>query len=393
MLGNKKLEKFNKLIFSIALFSIILRKYIIYFLNREIPIGGTLSYLLYIPIVLLGIQFLINKNRYKRGISFLLISLIVFLMTKDGSILVLMLMALSIEDINDKYIVKSYLNIHIIFMIVFMIFMQIMPDLAQTSEVHYRTVDGIRTARGTFGAGNPNFIFLILLPVYTAYIYLRFEKYKLLDRLIILSSLYIVYVNTYSRTGLLAIVAGLIFVEIIRFIKLKGNNLLTVLVSSSASILAIISVAVALLLNNSILANKLLSSRPIHWNVYLQQEGRVFNFFGNNYPSYIRKLHPVDNSYIYILSILGMVTLILLLILLYKGLKKYIEMDNKKNIVIVLIFIIFSFGENVLIDVALNFSLILLIKHAISYDNEKVNTYEYIQSILKNIKNRRINKC
>lgn len=389
MLDNINIEKLNKGFFSIALFITLIRKHIIYFFNKELLMENTLSLLLYASIGILMIQFLLNSKHSIKGLIFLIVSIILYLFTKEGSILVLTLMALSIETIDNKYVVKSYLVIHIALLIFCMVTVWLLPELGQHQQVHYRIVDGVKIARYNFGAGNPNFIFLILLPVYAAYIYLRFNEYNAFDRLLIIISLIVVYINTYSRTGLLAMIVGLLLVEIIRLIKIKEDNIFGKLISVLPFLLAIVSIATALLFKNSEIANKILSSRPIHWNVYIEQFGKIFNLFGNEYPAYIRKLHPVDNSYIYILSILGMVTLILLLLVLYTGLRQYIKLDMKKNIVVVTIFLIYSFGENVLIDVALNFTLILVIRDIIMYNSNIVNIYKIAIEIAEKYRSRR----
>ncbi|MEG0180813.1 MAG: hypothetical protein RRZ84_01565 [Romboutsia sp.] len=389
MIEAKKLDKINKGIFLVALFCTISRKYINYFLDKAVPIGGTLSYLLYLSLGLFLLQFLINKNRSKRGIIFLIISSFLFVVTGEGSILALTLMGLGMEVINEKFAIKSYFSMHVILFVGCVIFVAIFPDIGHRQEMHYRIVDGYNIARYSFGSGNPNSVLFALLPTYTAYIYLRFDKYNMWDRILIGLSLYVVYINTNSRTGLISIVAGLVVLEILKVIKVKESKIVRWILTLSPVIMTLASVGSALFLHKNKIAIKLLSSRTMYWHLYIREQGSLFNLFGNDYPATMRQQNPIDNSYIYIISILGMVTMILLLIVLCKGLSEYAKRDMKKNIIVVIVFLIFAFGENMLIDAGLNFALALLIKDVIVFDSETVNIYKYPFDLLRKINYRR----
>jgi hypothetical protein len=57
----------------------------------------------------------------------------------------------------------------------------------------------------------------------------------------------------------------------------------------------------------------------------------------------------------------------------------------KKNIVCVLMFFIFAFGENLLIDSAISFSLMMLIKDVIIFNSEEINIYTYYKQMPRDI--------
>jgi hypothetical protein len=84
---------------------------------------------------------------------------------------------------------------------------------------------------------------------------------------------------------------------------------------------------------------------------------------------------------------LGMVTMILLLVVSCKGLYEYSKRNMKKNIVCVIVFFVFAFGENILIDSAINFALIMLIKDVIVFNSETINIYTYYKQFPKDIIN------
>lgn len=387
MIESKKIDKINKGLFLLALFCIIVRRHIIIFIDKDVQIGAVNSLLLYGALGLFLLQFLINKQRSKKGIYFLGASIILFLFNRDGAVLALVLMALAMEHIDTRFMVKSFFSMHVILFVLGMLISMILPDIAHRPEMHYRIVDGYNSVRYSFGTGNPNSVFLALLPVYTGYIYLRFEKYNIWDRLFIIASMLVVYSGTNSRTGLISIAAGLLVVEILRKVDLKNSKVMRFLVTYSPLIITLISVLSALFLHKNKIAIKLLSSRTMYWHMYIKEYGSLFNLFGNSYSPEFKAVNPADNSYIYIIAILGMVTMVLLLLVACKGLYEYSKRDMKKNIVAVLVFFVFAFGENMLIDPALNFALVILIKDVVLFNSETVNLYTYYKDMPKDIVN------
>lgn len=389
MVESRKLDKINKCIFLVAIFCIIFRKYIQIFVDQDVALGKTTSLLLYGSMALLLLQFIINKNRSKKGLFFLIGGIALYLITRDGSILAIVLVALGMEVMTDEFSAKSYLGMHSFLFIVGMIFVAFLPDLAHREEIHYRIVDGLNYARYSFGAGNPNAVFFVLLPVYATYIFLRFKKYNILDRLVIAASLYVIYTNTGSRTGLLSIVAGLIVVEILKVVNLKESKIVKYGVTFTPIIITLISVVSSVFLYNNEILIKLLSSRTKYWHTYVQKQGKLFTLFGNDYSDAMKVQNPLDNSYIYIIAILGMVTMTILLVILCKGLYEYCKRDEKEKIVAVLIFLIFAFGENMMLEAGINFGLALIIKDMITFNSEPINIYKYPMELLKQIRNRR----
>lgn len=389
MIESKKIDKINKGLFLLALFCIIFRKYIEIFVDKDVPLGRTSSLLLYGSMGLFLIQFLINKNRNKNGIFFLAIAGVLYVITRDGSILAMMLLALAMEVVGDRFSIKSYFSIHVLLFIGGMIFAVVYPDLAHRQEIHYRIVDGYNYARYSFGAGNPNAVFYLLLPVYAAYIFFRFKKYNIWDRLILLATMYVIYTNTDSRTGLLSIVACLLVVEILKRVDIKENKLFKSCISLFPIFITLVTVVLAVFFYNNKVLIKLLSSRTKYWHTYIQGQGKLFTLFGNDYSAAMKIENPLDSSYIYIIAMLGMVSLILILYVLSKALYEHCKNDNKEKIVVILMFLIFGFGENMLLEAAINFSLAMAIKDVMILDGENVNIYKYPFDILKSVKNRR----
>lgn len=389
---------FNKILYTITLVLILLRKYTISMLNEGTVPSIVLSLLFYASIALLFIQFLLRKKHNATELGLLLVACVLYVFTREGSILTIILLSISIIDIDDEYVVKSYIVTTCIFMVIAVLFGTFLPDFAQTMNAHYRTVGSDYVERQTFGFGNPNSTFLFMLPIYSGYIYLRFKKYNIYDMIILLLVTLFIYSKTMSRTGLMTIIGVLLVVEILRFVDLKKHKIIANLFRLSPVILLMLSLIISIMFANNPTLNSILASRPRHWNSYLVTDGSLFTLFGNSYPPDMREIHPLDNSYIYILSMLGVVSLIFFISILCKGIDIFIKKDEKKYLSIVMIFVVYAFAENILLEVGYNFTIFILVKHIIM-NNSKYFTIKDILNMIKNgefsikNRNRRLKKC
>ncbi|MEG1311644.1 MAG: polysaccharide polymerase, partial [Romboutsia sp.] len=159
----------------------------------------------------------------------------------------------------------------------------------------------------------------------------------------------------------------------IKFIKLMP------IICTGASLL------IGTVLSNVHFLNKVLASRPLHWKSYLIEEGSIFTLFGNKFSSEMKMAHPLDSSYVYIVAILGLVSLVFFMYLLYKGLGIFIKNNDRKYIAIVMMFLVYSLAENILLEAGYNFTIVLLIKHIIN-DNKNDFTIKEGFNLIKNRK-------
>jgi len=267
----------------------------------------------------------------------------------------------------------------LVFIIACMMMSNFLPFITQVEESHYRFVRGAYVIRETFGFGNPNSVFLLTLPIYAAYIFLRFDKYNMYDRILLIVMTVYIYLQTMSRTGALTVIGALLFVDILRVVDLKKFPIISLGIKILPILFLGISIAIGTVLSNLTILNNMLASRPLHWHAYLVEYGSMFSLFGNKYDEMVKVAHPLDSSYIYILSLLGIVTLVFFLFLLYRGLSIFIENNQKKYIAVVIIFLIYAFAENILLEVGYNFTIILLIKYVINNDNGKFTFKEILK--------------
>lgn len=361
----------NKILFSLTLAIILLRRYIVFNLEPTSFIDRSSSLLFYASIALLMIQFLIIRKHNITELAIFLTACALYVFTREGAILVLILLAISVRDIDDEYVVKNYLIINALFIIAFVLIGNFLPDLIKISDTHYRLKDGIYIVRNCFGLHNPNLIFFYTIGVYAAYIFLRFEKYNMVDRAILLVMTILIYKVTMSRTGLLTMIAALFLVDILKYIDLKKYIKISFLIKISPILLLIGSVAIGLLFSKNELLNSLLASRPRYWNVYLGQEGNFLSLFGNSYSPEIKQANPLDNSYVYLTAMLGLMSVVFFMILLYKGLDILIKKNENKYIAVIVMFLVYSFAENILFEAGFNFTIVFLIKYIILDDTLK----------------------
>lgn len=101
------------------------------------------------------------------------------------------------------------------------------------------------------------------------------------------------------------------------------------LLKTLSIILTLFSVIIGTVFDKSTLLNRLLASRPKFWHVYLAEKGNFLKPFGNSYSPAIKATNPLDSSYVYIISVLGVVACILFMYLMYKGIESFIEKDKK----------------------------------------------------------------
>lgn len=363
--SDDKILRINSFLYTITLIMILARKYMISIIREDILPGGLMSLLFYGSIGLLFLQFVIQKNHNKTEIMLFLTAVLLYVFTREGSILVIILLSIAVKEIEDDYVVKSYILLNLIFIVTCILIGNLMPYVAQVPEVHYRIIDGQYIPREAFGFANPNSIFLLALSIYAGYIYLRFDDYNKYDRILLIVTTLFIYYFTKSRTGGITIIAALVFVEVLRLTDLKDRRLIANGIRLLPIMFLIVSLAVGTVFSNVTIFNKVLASRPVHWHAYLIEYGSKFTLFGNKYSDAVKAAHPLDSSYVYMYAFLGLVSLIFFMYLLYKGLDLFIINDQKKYIAIVMMFLIYALAENILLEVGYNFTIVLLIKHII----------------------------
>ncbi len=121
------------------------------------------------------------------------VCVLLYLLNREGAILLIVLLAVSAKQIDDKFIVKNYLIISACFLMVAILLFNLFPSLIFNQEVHYRYIEKIDmlVTRMDFGLGNPNSVFYHMVTIYAAYIFLRYKDYNKWDRIILFGSAFL----------------------------------------------------------------------------------------------------------------------------------------------------------------------------------------------------------
>lgn len=337
--------------------------YFIYVVNLKSNIPTNLNFIFVwaFRIFLLSLILFIRWNIY--DILLFIIGLAISMFTGNSILLAFFVIGIYCRsnNISNSYLVKNYLLITAVFFLGMILLNAF--DIIPNGQLHYRG----NTPRNDFGFGNPNSPFLACLPLYAGYIYLRFDDYDNYDRALLIAVSLIIYFQTYSRTGLITIFAILLFIEFLKRINIGKNKFISYLIILVPTLITIFSFFTGMFLNNDFF-NKILSNRPEAWNVYIKN----IKLLGNSNYYTIRNTYPLDNSYLYSFVLYGILFTILLIGIYTYYLYKNVINNNSKIIAICSIFLIYSFGENILLNINLNFTLILVLS---SISLEKIHYY------------------
>ena len=87
------------------------------------------------------------------------------------------------------------------------------------------------------------------------------------------------------------------------------------------------------------------------------------SIFGSSKSSSMFYTYPLDNSYVYLLSLYGILVTIFFVLITNFSLNKFIEQKDYKFVIIATMFFLYGFGEDILFSTSLNFTLILMLKN------------------------------
>lgn len=356
--NNENLKRYINYLFFLVIFFLVLKKYLNFTANTietQPQILSTVSYGLFA--ITLILQLFITDIS-KEDIYVIVLGVLLTFLTKEPSLLIYFILGIASKSIEDEKVVKYYLGINALFFIT-MILGNTLGILPSSSYDYYRDVgEGFRTIkRNDLGFGNPNAVFFNFMPIYVGYLYLRYDRYNWIDRIILIFATLYIYVETKSRTGLLIFFGILLFMEFIKKVDLDNCIWIKKIIQFIPIILTAVSIGIAFIFSQNLFLNKLLSNRPILWSWYLDKISLLGKI------SDTQQGYPLDNSYIYILVVGGIISIIIVWIILYYGLNKVADEKKYKVILVVVAFLLYGFGENILFDKALNFSFILILKN------------------------------
>lgn len=342
------------------------------------PLYGIIDKLV---IVLIFLTILFQNQIYRiKEIAWVVIIfaivVISYFLSKDNIILKAIMLIIASKDINFKKFIKFDLVIKVIFCFIIIIFSQI--GIAENYVI--LRADG--TIRQSLGFSHPNALAAYWLSICCDYIYLAFNKNKIIKLFICTIITFIIGYITDSRT---VIICVSLMIILLLYNNYLNNKIIKKIVIFLPYLLFALSLSSAYLYKSSDLIkniDRLLSKRIYYTEQYLQKYD--INLFGqkietvSSVQSRLLNISPqiLDNSYIVLLLKFGIILLFCSCLLLSLGLKLSYRERDKLLIIILIIFMIVGLFENWLIKINYN-PFILSFSSLIYRERKKIDSIKF----------------
>lgn len=335
-------------------------------------------YIKYLSTILLVVFFSISYNwKIKKNdiykIILIISALVSFIISKNNDLIILYFLIIISQFIEYKKIIKADFYFRTFFIIIVML----LYFLGVTNKFDILTIyNGKMFLRHSMGFTHPNIFGINLFIVCSDWIYLRYNKIKPFDYILLLIVSATIFLLTHSRTSCLCI----ILITLMTFINKKtnfkfinNNKFKKIIMLLPIAILIFYFVMISLIrTSNSVsdIFNKVLSDRIGLADRAIKKYG--ITPFGSEIPQYdvykkSRGIIFIDNSYFTFLLNFGVVDLIELLIIIYEIIKKGYKNKNFFVISELFVFLIYGLSENILVSYYYN--IIFLYLYAID-ENE-----------------------
>lgn len=342
------------------------------------PLYGIIDKLV---IVLIFLTILFQNQIYRiKEIAWVVIIfaivVISYFLSKDNIILKAIMLIIASKDINFKKFIKFDLVIKVIFCFIIIIFSQI--GIAENYVI--LRADG--TIRQSLGFSHPNALAAYWLSICCDYIYLAFNKNKIIKLFICTIITFIIGYITDSRT---VIICVSLMIILLLYNNYLNNKIIKKIVIFLPYLLFALSLSSAYLYKSSDLIkniDRLLSKRIYYTEQYLQKYD--INLFGqkietvSTVQSRLLNISPqiLDNSYIVLLLKFGIILLFCSCLLLSLRLKLSYRERDKLLIIILIIFMIVGLFENWLIKINYN-PFILSFSSLIYRERKKIDSIKF----------------
>jgi len=332
-------------------------------------------------IVLIFLTILFQNQIYRiKEIAWVVIIfaivVISYFLSKDNIILKAIMLIIASKDINFKKFIKFDLVIKVIFCFIIIIFSQI--GIAENYVI--LRADG--TIRQSLGFSHPNALAAYWLSICCDYIYLAFNKNKIIKLFICTIITFIIGYITDSRT---VIICVSLMIILLLYNNYLNNKIIKKIVIFLPYLLFALSLSSAYLYKSSDLIKNIdrsLSKRIYYTEQYLQKYD--INLFGqkietvSTVQSRLLSISPqiLDNSYIVLLLKFGIILLFCSCLLLSLRLKLSYRERDKLLIIILIIFMIVGLFENWLIKINYN-PFILSFSSLIYRERKKIDSIKF----------------
>lgn len=312
-------------------------------------------------LLLLGIFWNLNKITKKEMMRMLIVGVvtgIIFLVSKDITIIKFFLFIFSAYNIKFNQCVKFDLIIRMICFITVLILnaLDIIPsfDITRGDIMRY-----------SFGFYHPNdFAYKILIMLFE-YFYLNNFKSVFRNSIITLFIVCFLDYYTNSRTAELLITFVFLFGTVLNKIKtpICDNKIIKHMISNSYFYFALVILISFILFRSDnefgYKINKILSSRLYYINGYYNEFG--ITLFGNNFNDFMSITNSLDVGFAHILIRYGIVAFVSIGIAFRKVFNVIFERKNISYVVILFSFVIYMLTENSFLRIEKNIFMLIFV--------------------------------
>ena len=290
-----------------------------------------------------------SKNWIFNGL--ILFAMIAFIFTQDFNLLshLLILLALRTEQVDHVIKKAFWINSVLLFSIIL---------LGQLGVIHAHVWIESNRTRHLLGFDNPNMPMRSFFIVWASFVYIKWEKFLFKHHwkssLVIGVILPVVLLQlTASRMPMMSMVLGY-FLILLLSITDTNKKLIKLGLTSIPIFFTIMSIVIGKAFGDSLFLNSMLSSRPRFWNSMIMQTEYPLKFFGYHgmilHQLYDGDILILDNSFLYVFWVQGIGFFIIFFALLTYLIYHAATQNNKKMTFLILMMLIYGFGENIFFD-------------------------------------------
>lgn len=310
-----------------------------------------------------NIFFKIDQN--KKYLLAFLFSILLFIVFKRMYLSILIIIAIGLKKkMFSLYFLQNIILLSIISIIIIL--------CSKLNLIENKTfIYGIYGYEGfqkrqSLGFNNPNTIGIIFFVIRSGYYYLKFNKLKYYNFIILGILNYILYTLTYSRTMIVVFIC-----EVLIFYILKYKYNIIKKIMKLGPFFHFIGTLIAIFVFNDSIFDKVLSKRLSYSYDFFCNTSFINLLFGNKEKFYL----PLDNSYVNLIHDYGLIISLIIVFLLTKGIKNLLLNENdeecKRIIYIFLIYLTYSVSEAILFNIYYSFITIILLGYSLGRQIEK----------------------
>lgn len=321
---------------------------------------------------------LLDKRLKKSEVNLIIFSIFILFISKRMYLTTFLLIIIAI---NRRYYKRYYLiNFISLLLLLTLVTGFSRIGVIDNNILKYKIYgyEGIQI-RQSLGFGNPNTSGIIFWLIRCSFYYLNYYKIKFHHFIILGILVFILYLQTYSRTSFL-----IFCFEVMLFYIMKYKYKILKKIIIVIPLIHVLGTFLLSIFFYDTKLNDLLSGRLSYSHIFLKNVNLQNFFFGNKENFYL----ALDNAWIALLQNYGMLVLLSMLILMILGIKNMLKfeskIESKKIIFLFLICLCYSTSEAVLFSPYYSFIIMILIKYNFLRGEKNVKSRNIKKSTISN---------